>query len=85
VAIALQKYIEAELGKKDCHKINHLCSTCLKTCLTNRRITKFFGKDELGDVKNILEKSQVWTFKMSICLYLKLTKVTKSFYFGSST
>ena len=49
VSSVLQQYIEAELGKKCRHKINHLSSTCLKTCSTNRRITKFFTKNELED------------------------------------
>ena len=30
VASGLQRYGEAELGKKIRHKIYHLCSTCLK-------------------------------------------------------
>ena len=65
VANALQQYVEAESGKKMHHKINHLCSTCLKTCLISRRITKFFAKDELEDVKNSLQQSQVWKFGVS--------------------
>ena len=59
VASALQQYVEAELGKKIRHKINHLCSTCLKKCSMNRKITKFFAKDELDDLKNSLQESQV--------------------------
>ena len=62
VASALQQCIEAELGKKCRHKINHLCSICLKICSTNRKITKFFAKNELEDVKKSLQHNQVWKF-----------------------
>ena len=46
-------------GKKIRHKINYLCSTCLKKCSMNRKITKFFAKDELDDLKSSLQESQV--------------------------
>ena len=59
VASALQQYIEAELGKKYRHKINHLCPTCLKICSTNRKITNFFATNELEDVKKSVQQSQV--------------------------
>ena len=41
----------------------HLCSICLKICSTNRKITKFFGKNELEYVKKSLQHSQAWKFK----------------------
>ena len=43
VANALQQYVEAESGKKMRHKINHLCSTCLKTCSTRRPVEELLN------------------------------------------
>ena len=48
---ALEQYVAAEFGKKRWHRINHLCTTCLKTYMSKRKITK----DDLWDVKNYIE------------------------------
>ena len=69
VANALQQYVEAESGKKMRHKINHLCSTCLKTCSTSRRITKFFAKDELEDVKNSLQMARYGNLESAMLIF----------------
>ena len=45
VAYAFEKYPEAELNKSH-YKINNLCTTCLKTCLSKRKLTKFFPKND---------------------------------------
>ena len=54
-ASVLERYVEA-MGKKLLHKINHLCTTCLKTCTNKRKVTKFFATNNLKDVKKSTQK-----------------------------
>ena len=51
VANALERYVEAELGKKGWHTINNLCIACLKACTSKRKVTKFFRKGDLEVLK----------------------------------
>ena len=55
VASVLERYVEAEMGKRLLHKINHLCTTCLKTCTNKRKVTKFFATNDLEDVKKSIQ------------------------------
>ena len=54
VASVLERYVEA-ISKKLLHKINHLCTTCLKTCTNKRKVTKFFATNNLKDVKKSIQ------------------------------
>ena len=56
VASVLERHVEA-MGKKLLHKINHLCTTCLKTCTNKRKVTKFFATNNLKDVKKSITKN----------------------------
>ena len=58
VANALERYVEAELGKKGWHTINNLCTACLKACTSKRKVTKFFRRGDLEVLKNTIQ-SQV--------------------------
>ena len=58
VANALERYVEAKLGKKGWHTINNLCTACLKACTSKRKVTKFFLRGDLEVLKNTIQ-SQV--------------------------
>ena len=57
VAYAFEKFIEAELDKCR-YKINNLCTTCLKTCLSKRKFTKFLPKNDADGLEKKIQ-SQV--------------------------
>ena len=57
VAYAFEKYVEAEL-KKSRYKINNLCTTCLKTSLRKRKLTKFLPKNDADGLEKKIQ-SQV--------------------------
>ena len=58
VANVLERYVQAELGKKGWHTINSFCTACLKACTSKRKVTKFFRGNNLEEVKKTLQ-SQV--------------------------
>ena len=51
---AIEKYVEAELNKSR-YKINNLCTTCFKTCLSKRKLTKFLPKNDADGLEKKIQ------------------------------
>ena len=55
VANVLERYVQAELGKKSWHTISSLCTACLKACTSKQKVTKFFRGNNLEEVKKTIQ------------------------------
>lgn len=56
VAVGLKMFLEAETGKKNYRSIDYLCKTCLKMCVSKRKVTKFFAQADFELIKESVQK-----------------------------
>ena len=64
VAAGLKMFLEAETGKIHYRNIDYLCTICLKTCVSKRKVTKFFTQGDYELTKEGVQKQVTYIFNM---------------------
>ncbi len=56
ISNVFQQYVEEEQAKKSSHRINNLCSTCLRESFKRRKFTKLLPRDQADELKNKVDR-----------------------------